>query len=373
MYKPLDTRSWLATGDIIKLDLDFFKKFSRYETIIPLFEEFLKNPNYSSNLWAVLNKPCDMVHDKDGNRFLDKNLFLCPLKNFQVAFKNKEILADCAKHGTMPITPFGKTRQLYTKFTKEYLNQELPFNKDASPEEKEQRNEAYKKAKESMTGFFEKVLSDESIEYDFVIPYLKEYNEEEDKGITDSMALGKFLEYLESLPEWGRYGEELEDFKKEDSKIKLKKSKLGKISNFILNQNDSAGLFYYEPHIDLMNGDVDISYYIELDEVLTLKVKEVHQKDGSLVKALTDGKILNLDHNFSDRLLNIMGNYFSKIGTEDVKSSPILKIYETILKDDFKVEDEDKTEKDLLLEEIIKKLKKKQDNELQEILKDFSK
>ena len=90
---------------------------------------------------------------------------------------------------------------------------------------------------------------------------------------------------------------------------------------------DSRGFFYYEPDNSLSKQDHDLSYIIQLDDMISLKIKEDIKKDGELIKLLKKNRVVSLTENFSDRLLNIMGNFFSKIGTPDVNSSEIIELY----------------------------------------------
>jgi hypothetical protein len=103
---------------------------------------------------------------------------------------------------------------------------------------------------------------------------------------------------------------------------------LESINELFLNQQDSKGIFYFEPSIDLFNKEVnDFSYFIEIEDILTLKISEESIQNGQLVQLLSANRVVGLTRNFSDRLQNIMGNYFSKIGTADVKASGILALY----------------------------------------------
>ena len=59
------------------------------------------------------------------------------------------------------------------------------------------------------------------------------------------------------------------------------------------------------------------------------------QRSGKLSRLLIEKRIASLKKNFSDRLLNIMGNYFSKIGTSDVMVNKVLHLYKKIYPSNF--------------------------------------
>ena len=128
---------------------------------------------------------------------------------------------------------------------------------------------------------------------------------------------------------WSRtvklFNEKMEQEK--DDKITLKSGAKERLSDLFLNQMDSRGIFYYEPNTCLSNQDHDLSYIIQLDDMITLKIKEDMRESGALNNFLRKKRVISLSENFSDRLLNIMGNFFSKIGTPDVNQSAILELY----------------------------------------------
>lgn len=368
MYDLSDVDRGLVTGDILKLDVDFFKKFSKYDTIIPLFENFLKNEDYSSNYWAILNKPCDMVHDDYVKRSFDRNMFLCPLKNFKTSFYKNELLEDCALHGESIESPYRKIYQLYSSFVKDFVNEEYPFEKGVGKEKEEERRSTISETKKSMIEyFFGNVFADETIEYDFVFSFLEGYMQQEEGE--DFLRIQKFIDKYKNSKVWRDYGLKLEESAVADSNVKIKKSKLSKISNFVLNQNDSLGTFFYEPNLKISSMNGDLCYYIELEDLITFKVDSNFQSSGELVEFLKKVRVLKVSDNFSDRLLNIMGNYFSKIGTTDIPSTPILRMYGQVLKDNFSIVGDEESEENKAIAEIVKKLKLKELDELQTILK----
>ena len=80
---------FLRTGDIVKLELCDFKEIVRDNAILKLFKSYENNPQYNQKLWAVLNKPCDMVHYEDEKtiRYFKNNLFLSPLQKLKDALR----------------------------------------------------------------------------------------------------------------------------------------------------------------------------------------------------------------------------------------------------------------------------------------------
>ena len=55
----------LLMSDVVSLELKDFKKIARHESLISLFKQYDGDQQYSSQLWAVLNKSCDLVHNAD--------------------------------------------------------------------------------------------------------------------------------------------------------------------------------------------------------------------------------------------------------------------------------------------------------------------
>ena len=98
---------------------------------------------------------------------------------------------------------------------------------------------------------------------------------------------------------------------------------------------DSQGIFFYEPKKNLSKLNYDLSYIIQLEDIISLKINEKVQKSGKLFNLLIEKRVVSLTENFSDRLLNIMGNFFSKIGTEDIRSEELLDLYVKTYPDSF--------------------------------------
>ena len=171
-----------------------------------------------------------------------------------------------------------------------------------------------------------------------------DYETEENFG-TPSQLLDYLIEYTEKNDEIKK---SLNDFKEseiwsksdlenqtESKKIVLKLKAKDKLAKLCLNQLDSQGVFYYQPSKGLSETKYDLSYIIQLEDMITLKIDEKFQDSNNLVELLKKNRIVSLTENFSDRLLNIMGNFFSKIGTNDVMSDEIMDLYVKSYPDSF--------------------------------------
>lgn len=116
---------------------------------------------------------------------------------------------------------------------------------------------------------------------------------------------------------------------KRNNSLILKANAQDRLASLGLNQLDSRGVFFYEPHTEISSKATDLAFVVLLQDMITVKVKKESQTDGSLYKLLLGKRALSLSENFSDRLLNIMGNYFSKIGTGDVRADKVVELYST--------------------------------------------
>lgn len=338
MYKHPTEDSGLDSGDVVLLDRKFFEKFSRSRSILPLIRQFLKDPNYKSHYWALLNKSCDMVHDQKTKRVFDSSLFLCPLKNFITLFGPNELLSDCVcKESSDQQTPYKKIHSLYEDFASRHIRKELPFDKTLPKDKKIVLQKTIEKSKEAMLSYFREIISDESIEYEFVFPQLKKWLKEETMSREALVALEDFVKEHEFSNRWKKFQETMEDQEKRKGSITIKNDKIKKLTKFFCNQNDSDGHFFYEPSELLSSSSSGLCFFIKLSDMVTLKTKKEFQEDGSLEKYLRENRKLKLNPIFSGRLLNILGNYFSKIGTPDIGAFPILNIYSEMLGDKFEV------------------------------------
>lgn len=345
-YKPVmyksGLKSSLSTGDIFKFDSAFFKEFSKYKEILSVIDSFSSNEDYTSGYWTLLNKPCDMVHNPEADRYFDDNLILCPLRNFLSCFDSDGPLYDCVQKQTAEIQPHKMLLNTYEDFTNDFMNSN--FKVIGTKEEKALIVELRKNAKNSMIEYFGKIFDEVDISINEIENKLSKLNETEPPETLKQIQFVAFQKNLTLNQKWIKYRERLMATKAIKGPIQLKKSGLSKVSNITLNQTDTQGLFFFEPHKKLITSN-DISYIIELQELITWKVKKEKVSSGLLHKALLEKRVLCLTDNFSDRLLNIMGNYFSKIGTSDVSASPIVKLYEDNFVDRFKLVEEEKKDK----------------------------
>lgn len=334
-YRPImyaETQSdLLRTGDIIKLDLDDFKTIVRHESILPLLKQFNDEPAYVSKYWALLNQPCDMVHDPDKGRHLRSNLFLSPLQGLRSALR-KGALGDLVHFESvkMPENVFTETYKTYLtdKAKRENPKPEAEAAKDYYPRLNRQFVEPAVSRIENDLAPVKGQFKDPND----VISTLKEYLKS-DTNLTQS------LNELEATEIWQKaiekYQKEKEEAEKRNNSLTLKADAKDKLAALALNQLDSQGVFFYEPHARISKSDIDLSYVVLMQDMLTLKIDKEALSSGHLYDLLKKNRVLSLTENFSDRLLNIMGNYFSKIGTGDVRSDRIIELYTNTYRGQF--------------------------------------
>lgn len=319
--------SILRTGDVVRLSPEDFRKFVRYESILPLIDDYSGNPDYAAHLWAVLNKPCDMVHDE--SRQFKNNLFLAPLQGFRSTMIKGPFRHF--RHIPEKQPPQKAFLDLYRKYLAERARSEIAELEGEKPGEYSRRiNQEYidpiiGPLKEQMDS-----IDDPSEDPDNFMSYLKAFLEEQESLLSDVAS-------FEDTPPWQKTRDQYAKLAKDKSKILFKNSEAQEFSNLCLNQYDSKGVFFYEPHPAISSKDTDLTFIIQLEDMITVKVKDEAQKEGELVQLLSQNRLVSLTENFSDRLLNIMGNFFSKIGTNDVSSKPILSMYQNIYPDSFSI------------------------------------
>ena len=165
-----------------------------------------------------------------------------------------------------------------------------------------------------------------------VLNVMKEY-------LAADVNLVKSIEEMGSQDLWKKGVAKFETTKaeaeKRNSSLILKANAQDRLASLGLNQLDSQGIFFYEPHSEISDKDADLAFIVLLQDMVTVKVKKDSQIDGSLYQRLMSKQALSLSENFSDRLLNVMGNYFSKIGTGDVRSDKIIELYSSIFAGNF--------------------------------------
>ncbi len=294
----------LRTGDVIELGTEDIKKIARHSAIYDLFKAYSKDSNYSHELWSVLNKACDMVHEK--GRYFSTNLFLCPLQGLLSAIERGTI-EGVLKGKNLPKSPINFLETKFINFAKKELSKE---------------------AVNAMSALFNKVKKSDGIKGSDPSEVLEAIIEALNINNPDSNAAA--IDALQKFKSSTKWELDLQEYKKdseeESSKIIIE-SNPKKLISLSLNQFDSKGIFFYEPSKELSSFEHDMSYIIQLEDMITLKIKEESQKNGELLNILKANRKVSLSENFSDRLLNIMGNYFSKIATKDVIFSNIAKLY----------------------------------------------
>ncbi len=328
----------LSTGDVVKLTSDDFKNVLRYPSIQSVLEQYLLDPNYVTGHWVILNQPCDIVHDVKKNRKMKNSLFLAPLQGLKAALRKGIPAGDVLHYISAP--DIGKT------FEKAYQSYLVDFSKKENPALADEKPPEYNKRIHS--DFVHPIISDVLK----IIEPVKHLTDHPDdlldsliESSTDNEKLNLSLTSFKQSTFWqealSKFDQNMEKIA-ERSKVIILKSKSAEdvMAKLCLNQLDSQGVFFFEPNEKLSSVETDLAFVIKLDDLLTLKIEKKKLDNGDLYNLLLKNRVLSLTENFSDRLLNIMGTYFSKIGTDDVMSGKVLDLYNQIYPDMFFLTDE---------------------------------
>ncbi len=300
----------LRAGDVITLTLEDVSRIARHPSILEVFKQYSEDLQYPRNLWAILNKPCDMIHDGENKRYFTANLFLSPLQGLKNVLKQK----------TVKEILFQQKRAMES--VRETFHQYIQKNKNTIPS-----------FKDTVTSLLYSVESEiESLEtpeeiLDYLISYINK-NKKNKQQVID-------LESFRNSSIWKKNLKRHNPVKIDKSIIILKGDKPKPLVNLFRNQLDSQGIFFYEPHKDLSSVDHDLAYVIQIEDMITLKIKKEFQRNGELPEILIKNRKISLSESFSDRLLNIMGNYFSRIATDDVSISEVTDLYKKIYPETF--------------------------------------
>ncbi len=350
MYRKFDSEpeKRLRTGDVVRLELADFKSILKsYELLEPLLKSYDQNPKYKSQLWAILNKPCDMVHD-GSQKFKSSSLFLAPLQSFKGELRKDKVFSDFVLP-PLNVVPF-KTflNDFGDKYFKSMGEKFFPFPLDATPLQKKEvggkrstfKNDHYQWVR---TEIFDKFEGNE-------VPEILDQILGQFTTTLDKKKYSVIIQFLTDLlkdASWDKYKKDFALSVKQSTEVRLDSSKINEMARSVfINQMEIRGRFYYEPHQSLYSEAVDdFSYIIELEDLITLKVTEESVKKGTLVNLLKKKRLVGLTRNYSDRLQNIMGYYYSKIGTADVESKNVLALYNDCY-DSFLILDPPKEEKE---------------------------
>ncbi len=316
-YKPImydeACENNLRTGDVIELRVADFEKICRHDSMLNLLKEYEQNPDYPKSFWAVLNQPCDMVHDTANKRYFKSNLFLAPLQGVKSALRK----------GTLGGPRLNSNIKDLKKIIVENFEKFIHEDKD-------------KKSLEFLVGRIKDILEVEDKEAQHpsdLLAFLIEY--------LDRTRLTKdLLIKFEKGKVWKQALENYDKELREPQKIRINNDLKDKLSKLCLNQLDSQGFFFYEPHENFYfpTEGKEICYIIQLEDMITLKIKKDYQSSGQLVEDLKNKRVVSLTENFSDRLLNIMGIYFSKIATKNVLFHKVMELYNDVCPDEFEHE-----------------------------------
>lgn len=323
----------LRTGDVVRLKLEDFQKIVRHEPILAVFKQFAEIETYSECLWAILNQPCDLVHDLEQQRTIKSNLFIAPLVGLKVALK-KEMCGRLLHLDKLP-----KVTELFQASFKSFFHEKT--RKETVRAAGEVEGTYWKRVKSTVdtaVGKIAEIIKDGEGQFQDLQDVLSSLKE---MFSVEAPAMAPMLDEFEKHGAWKGALEKYEGAIKEiESKNKAiiladdeqKRDTLAKLCN---NQLDRQGIFFYEPSKSISTEEGDLAYVIQLQDMLTVKIKAEALTSGQLFELLKSTRKLSLTENFSDRLLNIMGNYFSKIGTQDVHANRVLELYSQVYPDKF--------------------------------------
>ena len=276
-----------------------------------------------------------MVHSKQ--RYFTDNLFIAPLQGLKTIIKKGTLGRDILESNKgKPINE--KLDEAYKKYFKQKTKRDHPKKDEEGGKD---YNKKIQEITKQTTNQFRKIISeniqDVSRPQD-ILESIKDF-------VKGSQKIYKDILNFENSQEWKQiikdYEKEQKEVKEKSSKIILSKHGRNKLLSLALNQLDSSGIFFYEPNPKISSPEFDLSYVVQIEDMLSIKVKEEIQSSGELVELLKENRVAILDRNFSDRLLNIMGNYFSKIGTPDVDILKIFELYRTTFPDSFFTSDKE--------------------------------
>ncbi len=331
MYDDSLDEGQLRSGDIVQLQVSDLQEVVRHRSALSIFQDFDQNKDYSSKLWAILNKSCDMVHDPKSERIFDTNLFLIPLQGLQSALR-KGTLGKVLSRSEEPKTVDNIFKDAYEKYLSKKIKEYEPRkkNEDSSTYNKRVRSEIIN----PILGSLNEMITDDFEQMEHPKDVLDGLIDD-----TGNSELKLDLKEFQDSNIWKRtiikYEQQKSKYIERDSKIFINKSVHRKLSDLAINQLDSKGIFFYEPMANISSDEHDLSYIIQLEDMITVKIMKEAQESGKLFDILIKNRKASLTRNFSDRLLNIMGNYFSKIGTPDIILTDILKLYTDIYPENF--------------------------------------
>ncbi len=242
----------LRTGDVVKLDFNDFQSISRHNSILDVFKDFKKNYDYNNMLWAVLNKNCDMVHDSSKERYFKNNLFLIPLQGLKSALRKGTIKGILHHQQIKNIS--STLLEAYKKYLSNKAKKEQSqHNKEDTKTYNKIINKGIKQAVDTIKDFIPNDISDYN-HPQALLTVLKE-----NPSLNDIMSSD--LVSFEASKEWENaitsFDDKKEEYQERDSKIIFKKDAEKIMAQLALNQLDSQGIFYYEPHTHLFDPNCD--------------------------------------------------------------------------------------------------------------------
>lgn len=313
----------LKTGDVIELTSIELSNVLEHDSMKKLIKQFDKDKPNRPKLWAVLNKACDMAHNS--KQKFTTNLFLCPLHGLRDQIKNGQLktirYVETAKS---PIARFKSIleRDITSKVKAEVVKEEEETTADYG---KRLQGEVSKSIL-PITGFIDQI-GEEDNPTNFEVALKASTASDEN--------VNAYVDALFKIQAWQSYCKEYKRIQNSSSFIIFKEGSTDKISKLCRNQLESSGMFFYEPHLKIYKKGYDLSYVIEFEDMLTLKVKKNLQDSGKLVELLKNKRVLSLKPMFSSRLQNMIGSYFAKIGTEDILSQNVLNLYKKYFKNNM--------------------------------------
>jgi hypothetical protein len=295
--------SFLRSGDVFKLDENFFKNHIKNHNAKNLLADYSKNNKYCQ-LWCVLNKTCDL--SPKGQLGFKSNLILSPLIGLRTVLK-ENLIPD--------IVPLSKPlHSIFLEPFTDFLYQETKKEKSKSSLSKETFKSSYNKVFE---GLKEDLKSLDVCSYDEELLF----NTLKKSRNTSSEIFDNF----KKSHEWKRKKDSIEEGNQKSQKLSISGEKV--FTNLVKNQVDGLGYFYYEPS-EILKTKNDISYVTFFEEIISIKLK--NEARLSIIENLLNPQIrvASLSEGFSARFQNLFSSFYGKIGTEDVSAVEIRALYQ---------------------------------------------
>ena len=216
-----------------------------------------------------------MVHDEKQRRYFKNNLFLAPLQGLKNVLR-KGTVGELVHYESV------QPPEKYIKKTFQLFLQKNAFSENPK-KDKESKLEYNKRIQKEfihpVESTFKKILSEvkgELEDPEELLGFLLEYTKSSEEMFA---SLTEFKNNSSWAKAVSKYRAALKNAEDNNTKIQLKaEAATRSLPNLFLNQRDSQGVFYYEPSLDLSKAEDDLSYVIQLEDMITVKNKRRSSK-----------------------------------------------------------------------------------------------